>query len=86
MAYSGKFRIYCPPKFDGLNVIIWKVKITVFLNSLGSHVVKAISKLFVCLEANEDSWSEVTIKKYTVNFKAHYALLQALNDDDISRS
>ena len=31
------------------------------------------------VEGDEDSWSEIT--KYNVNSKAHYALLQALNDD-----
>ena len=58
---------------------------TIFLNSLGRRVAKAISKSFVSPEGGEDSWSEITVKKYNVNFKAHYALLQALNDDDVSR-
>ena len=54
MAYSGKSSIYCPPKFDGLNFPIQKVKMTVFLNFLGSHVAKTISKLFVSSESDED--------------------------------
>ena len=36
-------------------------------------------------EGDEDSWSEITVKEYNVNFKAHYALLQGLNDDDFSK-
>ena len=30
--------IKTPPKFDGLNFSIWKVKMTVFFKSLGSQV------------------------------------------------
>ena len=61
MAYSGKSIIYCPPKFDGLNIPIWKVKMIIFLNLLGSRVAKSISKLFVYLESDDDSWSEITV-------------------------
>jgi len=38
--------IKTPPKFDGLNFPIWKVKMTVFLQSLGSRVAKAVTKSF----------------------------------------
>ena len=38
--------IKTPPKFDGLNFPIWKVKMTVFLQSLGSRVAKAVTKPF----------------------------------------
>ena len=33
--------IKTPPKFDGLNFPIWKVKMTVFLQPLGSQFAKA---------------------------------------------
>ena len=33
-------------KFDGLNFLIWKVKMTIFLQSLGSWVAKAVTKPF----------------------------------------
>ena len=85
MSYSGKFDIYYPAKFDGLNFPIWKVKMIIFLNSLGSRVVKVISKPFVCPNGNEDSWSEITVKEYNANSKDQYALLQDLNDDDVFR-
>ena len=39
--------IKTPPKFDGLNFFIWKVKMTVFLQSLGSRVAKAVTKPLV---------------------------------------
>ena len=81
MAYSGKSSINCPPKFDGLNLPIWKFKMTIFLNSLGSRVGKTIFKSFVCPEGDEGLRSEITIKEYDANSKAHYALLQALNND-----
>ena len=57
----------------------------IFLQSLGSRVTKAIIKPFVCPKGDEDTWSEITIMEYDANFKPHYALLQAFNDDDISR-
>ena len=73
------------PKFDGLNLFIWKVKMTVFPQSLGSHVAKAITKSFLVPNGDEDTWSDITVKEFVVNAKANYALLQALNNDDISR-
>ena len=36
-------------------------------------------------DGDEDTWYEIATKKFNVNAKAHYALLQALNDDDIAR-
>ena len=77
--------ITCTPKFDGLYFLIWKIKMTIFLQSLGSRVLKVITKPFVCSEGDEDTWSEITVKKFDVTAKAQYALLQALNDDDIFR-
>jgi len=44
-----------PPKFDGLNFFIWKVKMTVFLQSLGSRVAKAITKPFSVPNGDEDT-------------------------------
>jgi len=58
---------------------------TIFLNFLGSKVAKTKAKSFVCPNNDEDSWSEVTAKEYDANSKAHYALLQALNYDEVSR-
>ena len=77
--------IKSPPKFDGLNFSIWKVKMTLFLKSLRVRVAKAITKEFVEPRGDEIIWSEVTAKDYEVNAKAQYALTQALNDDDPSR-
>ena len=42
-----------------------------------------MTKPFVFTEGDEDTWSDITVKEFEVNAKAHYALLQALNDDDI---
>ena len=81
MAYNVK----TTPKLDGFNFPIWKVKMIVFLQSLWSHVVKATTKLFVHTNGNEDTWFEITVKEIETNAKAHYALFQALNDDDICR-
>ena len=36
-----------PPKFDGLNFPIWKVKMNLFLKSLGVRVARAITKEFI---------------------------------------
>jgi len=71
--------------FDGLNIPIWKVKMTIFLQSLGSRVAKVVTKPFSLPYGDEDTWSEIANKEFDANAKAHYALLQALNDDDLSR-
>ena len=72
-------------KFDGLNFPIWKVKMNLFLKSLGIRVAKAITKEFIEPHGDEDTWSEPTAKDYKANAKAQYALTQALNDNDFSR-
>jgi len=58
---------------------------TVFLQSLRSRVAKAVTKLFSVPVGDEDTWSDIATKKFDANAKAHYVLLQALNDDDIAR-
>ena len=59
--------IKTPPKFDGLNFPIWKVKMTVFLQSLKSRVAKVVTKLFSVPIGDEDTWSDIATKKV-----AHY--------------
>ena len=77
--------IKTPPKFDGLNFPIWKVKMIVILQSFGSRVAKAVTKPFSVPINDEDTWSDITTKEFDANAKAHYTLLQVLNDDDIAR-
>ena len=67
------------PKFDGLNFPIWKVKMTVFLQSLGRWVANAVTKPFSIPSGDEDTWSDIATKEFDANARAHYALLQALN-------
>ena len=38
--------IKTPPNIDGLNFPIWKLKMTIFLQFLGSQIATAVSKLF----------------------------------------
>ena len=45
------------PKFDVLNFPVLKVKMTLFLKSLGVRVAKAISKEFVERHKDEETWS-----------------------------
>jgi len=47
----------------------------VFLQSLGSRVAKAVTKLFSVPAGDEDTWSDIATKKFDANAKAHYALL-----------
>ena len=67
--------IKTPPKFDGLNFPIWKVKMIIFLQSLGSQVAKAMNKLFSVPIGDEDTWSDIVTKKFDANAKTHYNLL-----------
>ena len=70
--------IKTPPKFDGLNFPIWKVKVTVFLQSLGSWIAKAVTKPFSVLIDDEDTWSDIATKEFDANNKAHYACFNFL--------
>ena len=71
--------------FDALNFPIWKIKMTVFLQSLGRRVAEAMTKPFSIPIGDEDTWFNIATKEFDVKAKAHYALLQALNNDDIAR-
>jgi len=71
MAYSVK----TPPKFDGLNFSIWKVKMIIFLQTFGTRVVKDNTKLFIHPDKDKDTWFEITVKEFKANAKAHYAFL-----------
>ena len=58
---------------------------TVFLQSLRSRVVKAVTKPFNTPVGDKDAQFDIATKKFDANAKAHYALLQALNNNDIGR-
>ena len=77
--------IKTPPKFDGLNFPICKVKMTVFLQFLGSRITKVVTRPFSVLIGDENTWSDIATKEFDANGKAHCIFLQALNDDDIAR-
>ena len=47
--------IKTPPKFYGLNFPIWKVKTTIFLQSLGSQVAKVVTKPFSVYVGDKDT-------------------------------
>ena len=86
MASIDLSSIMSPPKFDGLNFPIWKVKMNLCLKSLGVRVARAITKEFIEPLTDEISWSEDTTKDYEANARAQYSLTQALNEDDLSLS
>ena len=77
--------IKAPPKSNGLNFPIWKVKMTVFLQSLESWVAKAVTKPFIVPIGDDNTRFDNATKEFDANTKAYYAFLQALNDDDIAR-
>jgi len=47
--------------------LIWKVKMIIFLQSSGCRVSKAITKLFLVPNGSEDTWIDITIKKFEAN-------------------
>ena len=57
----------------------------VFFQSLGTQIAKAVTKPFRFSIGDEDTWFDIATKKFDANAKAHYFLLQALNDNDIAR-
>ena len=81
MAYSQEsFSVRIPPRFDGVNFLVWKIKMTVFLKSLGRDIFLAIGTNFV----EPEVWVDTCTKAFEANAKVTYALMQALNDDDLS--
>jgi len=72
--------IKCPPKIDRLNFLIWKVRMIIFLQSLGSRVAKSLTKLYNAPLGEEDTWSDLTFLEFEANSKAQNALLSALNE------
>jgi len=62
MASHDFSNIKFPPKFDGLNFPIWKVKMTFFFKSLGYEVAKAITREFEEPHDDEDTWSEQPLR------------------------
>ena len=57
-----------------------------YLLLLPSHTFHiTVTNKFVEPNSDEDTWSDNTIKEYETNAKAPYALIQTLNDDDLSR-
>ena len=57
----------------------------IFLQSLESHVTKATTKLCIHPDDDEDTCYKIMVEEFEDNAKIHYALFQALNDDDIYR-
>jgi len=79
--YHESFSVRVPPRFDGVNFPVWKIKMSVFLKSLGRDIFLAIGNEFKEPKVWDDSFTIA----FEANAKATYALMQALNDDDLGR-
>ena len=55
--------IKTPLKFDGLKFPIWKVRMNIFLQSLGSQVANSLTKSYSAPVGEEDTWSDLTSKE-----------------------
>ena len=44
-----------------------------------------VTKPFSVPNGDDDTWSDIVTKEFDPNAKAHYVLLQIVNDDDIAR-
>ena len=73
------------PKFHGLNFPIRKLKDDRLSSIIRKSCCEGHHKAFVHPDGDEDTWFKIMVKEFEVNTKSHFALLQALNDDDISR-
>ena len=73
------FSVRVPPRFDGVNFPVWKIKMSVFLKSLGRVIFLDIGNEFKEPKVWDDSFTIA----FEANAKATYALMQALNDDDL---
>ena len=64
-----------PPTFDILNIQIWKVKMSLYLKALGSHVYLATTNNAYTLDG----------KNFEANVKALHAIKSTLDDVYLSR-
>ena len=81
-SYIDCFSTMSPPMFDKENFSLWSVKMIFFLKSLGFDVFASITNAF---DANiSKSWSISAYSFFEANCKARFAILHALNNDDIS--
>ena len=64
-----------PPTFDILNIQNWKVKMSLYLKSLGIHIYFATTRDSYCLNGKNIETKE----------KALHALKSTLNDEYLSR-
>jgi len=62
-----------------------KVRMTVFLQSLGCWVAKVVTKPYSAPTSEEVTWSDLASKEYEDNSKAQNVLLLALNEDEMTR-
>lgn len=79
VSISESFNIKVPPKFNGINFSIWKIKMSVFLKSLGRDIYFAIERKYIELK----EFDERTSRAYEANAKTTYALMQVLNDEHL---
>ena len=71
--------IKTPLKFDGLNFPIWKVRMNIFLQSLGSLVAKSSTKPFSKPEGEDDTWSKLTSKEFVLAQRPSTLVLMMIN-------
>ena len=69
--------IKTPPKFDGLNFPIWKVGMTIFLQSLGNLVAKSMTKPYSRPESEETLGPNLPTRnmRLTLRLKIPFSLL-----------
>ena len=70
------FNVKILSRFDGLNFPLWKIKMKVFLNSLGMDVSLFIEIDFKEFNYVTDPWYENISKAYKTNAMVTYALMQ----------
>ena len=80
-SHGNNFSVWSPLRLDSLNFPIWKIKMKVFLKSVGRDVLLSVEKDFKESGHMTDLWPENISKE----FKANAALMIALNDDALYR-
>ena len=84
-SHGDSFNVRSRPKFDRFNFSLWKLKMKVFLKSLGRNAFLSMEKEFKEFDHVTDHLPENVFKAFEVNAREIYALFVALNNDELSK-
>ena len=77
--------LFIPPLFDGTNYAFWKVRMKVFLQTLGEQVWQAIEVGWIKPKEASVDWDETTIIVANFNNRALNALFCGVTNEEFKK-